>query len=249
MARLSVEHYRANANMTPEHMRKSSRFRDMFRSRPSSSNTLVSPVTRSPPAKSTLSPPVSPTSPTVRPGFDKVGLLPSEQGSVMDVKQALEESGGSRVVQVLEKEVKELKGVSAPHTRDTELDVASMGHVDGVAKSYQETEHTREVNKIAEAFTNAMSKSKDEDAERSANVATGGDPVLSSVETKSPLQCLRHLQSHKELKTSDGVASSIAANGKLSPSNHFEMLLTHSSRRQRVRRQRRGQNHNVCLSF
>ncbi|CAN9305128.1 unnamed protein product [Alternaria alternata] len=71
MARLS-----APANVTPRAERKSSRFREIFKHRPSSSASS-SPVALT---KSPLPPGSSPMlSPTMPPGFQQVGLLPSER--------------------------------------------------------------------------------------------------------------------------------------------------------------------------
>lgn len=76
MARLSVEHFRANSVMTPEKSRKSSRLRDMFKSRSSLSPSTTTDKRRD-------SADVSPlTSPTLKTGFEKVGLLPSERNSL-----------------------------------------------------------------------------------------------------------------------------------------------------------------------
>lgn len=75
MARLSVEHYRASANMRPDPTRNSSRIRDMFRARSSYSLSMSSfqpqPLPQSSP---------NPT-PTVKIGFEQVGLLPGERHS------------------------------------------------------------------------------------------------------------------------------------------------------------------------
>ncbi|RYO13144.1 hypothetical protein AA0111_g12340 [Alternaria arborescens] len=73
MARLS-----APANVTPRAERKSSRFREIFKHRPSSSASL-SPVTINkspPPAESSPMPSL-----TMPPGFQQVGLLPNERSS------------------------------------------------------------------------------------------------------------------------------------------------------------------------
>ncbi|EAT80130.2 hypothetical protein SNOG_12317 [Parastagonospora nodorum SN15] len=200
MARLSVEHYRANATMTPDHVRKSSRFRDIFRSRSSSNNSLVDTMTRSSPVKSPLSPPTSPTSPTIRPGFDQVGLLPSEQEPISDVKQALQDSGGCRVAQALENQVRDLRGVSVPHNLDTRLDMAGVGTTDEAAKNFQETEKTREVNQIAEAFKDAMMENKSQRAEG----VVKGEPMESVDSVNNikdvPLRSLSHSKSQEELR-------------------------------------------------
>ncbi|KAH5592712.1 hypothetical protein HBI45_205660 [Parastagonospora nodorum] len=208
MARLSVEHYRANATMTPDHVRKSSRFRDIFRSRSSSNNSLVETMTRSSPVKIPLSPPTSPTSPTIRPGFDQVGLLPSEQEPIIDIKQALQDSGGSRVAQALENQVRDLRGVSVPHNLDTRLDMAGVGTTDEAAKNFQETEKTREVNQIAEAFKDAMMENKSQRAEG----VVKGEP-MESVDSDNnikdvPLRSLRHSKSQEELREKSRMESS-----------------------------------------
>lgn len=67
MARLSAEHYSAAGTATPDSSGKASRFRDLFRSR--SGTTPES-------STSTLD---SHTSPTVKPGFKKVGMHPNER--------------------------------------------------------------------------------------------------------------------------------------------------------------------------
>jgi len=209
MARLSVEHYRANASMTPNHVRKSSRFRDIFRSRSSSNNSLIDPSTRSPPAKS----PLSPTSPTIKPGFDQVGLLPSEQGSIIDVKQALQNSGGNRLARVLDQQVQDLQGVGIPHSLDTRLDMAGVGHADEAAKNFQETEKTKEVSQIAEAFKEAMLENKSQHVEGLAKrEATESADIGDSVED-IPLRSLRRSKSQEELREKSRIASSTAGNG------------------------------------
>ncbi|OAK96857.1 hypothetical protein IQ06DRAFT_308795 [Phaeosphaeriaceae sp. SRC1lsM3a] len=102
MARLSVERYRANAATTPENTRKNSRFRGIFRSRasmsPSTGPAKSNP--KSPSQTNSQVPPASPTSPTVKPGFEQVGLLPSERTSSGDVKRELENHGGYHILKV-----------------------------------------------------------------------------------------------------------------------------------------------------
>ncbi|KAL5114323.1 hypothetical protein ACEQ8H_007798 [Pleosporales sp. CAS-2024a] len=135
MARLSVEHYRANANMTPDHVRKTSRIRDMFKHRPSNAKSPSGSLAGSPPTKTALSPLVAPISPTVRPGFDQVGLLPSERDPIIDVKKALESNGGTRVAEVLAKHVAGLEDVSAPHSLDTGMNTTSANQAINAAQT------------------------------------------------------------------------------------------------------------------
>lgn len=73
MARLS-----APANDTPKAERKSSRLRQMFKHRPSSSASS-SPATLPKVRQSIDSAPL--LSPSIRPGFQQIGLLPSERSS------------------------------------------------------------------------------------------------------------------------------------------------------------------------
>lgn len=160
MARLSVEHYRANAAMTPENTRKSSRFRDMFKSRSSMSPPFISANSDKKSSTETDSPghPVSPTSPTVKAGFEQVGLLPNERTSLTDIKRELEIHGGHKVVEVLEQQEKGLKGVSVPHDLDTALDGASVDHQDYAAKQALQRSREEEADVIAEAFQKSLSE-------------------------------------------------------------------------------------------
>lgn len=81
MARLSAENHNSNA-ATPKSDRKSGRLRDIFKSRASSISS-PSPVTSVKP----LPVPSSVSSPTVKAGFQKIGLLPSERSSFETVRQ------------------------------------------------------------------------------------------------------------------------------------------------------------------
>jgi hypothetical protein len=84
-----------------------------------------------------MSPPTSPISPTVKPGFERVGLLPSERESLVDLKRELEDHGGNRIAEVLEKQEEELIDVGS--ARD--LDAAEMNS-------------DKETNFITQAFEN-----------------------------------------------------------------------------------------------
>lgn len=236
MARLSVEHYRANASMTPDHVRKPSRFRDIFRSRPSSNNSLVDPATRSPPVKSPLSSPMSPTSPTIKSGFDQVGLLPSEQDSIIDVKKALEDSDGNRLAQALEKQVQDLKGVGVPHSLDARLDMAGVGHAEEVAQNFQETEKTREVNQIAEAFKEAMLENKSQRAEVEAKSESMGSADHGNNVEDVRLRSLRHPKGQEELRKKSRMVSFTAGNGIYEAFRQLRVWLISLSRRQHIRR-------------
>jgi hypothetical protein len=164
MARLSVEHFRANAVMTPEHSRRSSRLLSIFRSRPSNSPSNMEITASSPSVSGQFAPPASPTSPTVKAGFEKVGILPSERSSFVEAKSELEQHGGSRVADVLSKQVEELKGVSVPHNVDTSLQAANLGHQDEIIKQAVQQEKEVEANVIADAFKDALSEHQNEQA-------------------------------------------------------------------------------------
>jgi hypothetical protein len=136
MARLSTEHYRANASMTPD--RKTSRLRGIFKSRSTTgSPSTADAAVKSPSGLSSMSPPTSPISPTVKPGFEKVGLLPSERESLVDLKSELEGHGGNRIAEVLEKQEEDL------------IDVGSARDLDAAEMNSDE-----ETNFITQAFEN-----------------------------------------------------------------------------------------------
>jgi hypothetical protein len=156
MARLSVEHYRANANMTPDHGRKSSRFRDIFKSRSSLSPSTASITDKSTPGPSSPPPPISPTTPTVKHGFEKIGLLPSERSSLLDVQCELENHGGARVAEALKRQGEERKIVDVPHNLDTALSNTGAVRVKRIAKEATENQQSPEANVIADALKNTL---------------------------------------------------------------------------------------------
>lgn len=191
MARLSVEHFRANATMTPEQVRKSGRFRDIFKSRSSLSPSTNSSTTKLPQAADTESPPTSPTSPTVKPGFETVGLLPSERVSFADAKTELEKRGGTHVADVLEKQEKFSKGVGILHDVDTSLDAANVSRVDMAGKKAQEDERFEEANVIAEAFGDAIAMHSEEATVPAQDVPTEDDSSAQAPEEKPSPRVLR----------------------------------------------------------
>lgn len=196
MARLSVEHYRANAAMTPETTRKSSRFRDMFKSRSSMSPPIVTANSDKKSSTETDSPapPISPTSPTVKAGFEQVGLLPSERTSLADTKRELDNHGGHHIVEVLEQQDKDLKGVSVPHDLDTAPDGASVGYQDRAAKQALQKSREEEADVIAEAFQKSLSEHGGMATEHNEN----RQKAVSFEE--SPTHTLRRTKSRKHLK-------------------------------------------------
>ncbi|KAI8931811.1 hypothetical protein NX059_011448 [Plenodomus lindquistii] len=88
MARLSVEHFKSNPN-TPQPERHKNRLRDMFKPR-SSSSASTSPAVLT---KNQLTSPTSSSmSPTIKPGFEQIGLLPSERSSLETTRQTHNEA-------------------------------------------------------------------------------------------------------------------------------------------------------------
>ncbi|KAF1912069.1 hypothetical protein BDU57DRAFT_564721, partial [Ampelomyces quisqualis] len=202
MARLSVEHFRASATMTPEQVRKSSRFRDMFKSRSSMSPSTGASVTKLPLESSIASPPASPTSPTVKPGFETVGLLPSERISLVNAKTELENNGGTHVAEVLEEQKQELKGVGIPHNMDTALDDANVSRNDMAGKKTLENERAEEANVIAEAFGDAIAEHQAEAAEPSQDATPERSSTLGVREEKLSQHILRRCRSRQNLSIS-----------------------------------------------
>jgi hypothetical protein len=119
MARLSVA-----ANATPKAERKSSRLRGIFKPRPGSSASS-SPATLQKLPPSAGSSPLS--SPDVRPGFQQVGLLPSERS--MHSLQQLDENdlGPSETAGLAAVEKSELVSKSELTTPDTHRGSTDLG--------------------------------------------------------------------------------------------------------------------------
>ncbi len=113
MARLSKEHYR-DSPATPSST--SNRLKNVFRRRMNSTSSSTSP--KSPPLLGSPLP-----SPTVKPGFDTVGLLPSERTSLETAKRLLDTNGGKMIKQAIERDLGELseKPVSRKGTAGVNL--------------------------------------------------------------------------------------------------------------------------------
>jgi hypothetical protein len=120
MARLSIEHYRATAAMTPDHARKSSRILGIFKSRSNLSPSTVSTAQNFIPDSVPLSPPTSLTALTSKPGFEKVGVHPSERTLLFELQRELD--GGTRISEALGMQEMELGSVGKPHNLDTTSD-------------------------------------------------------------------------------------------------------------------------------
>jgi hypothetical protein len=162
MARLSVEHYRANANMTPEHVRKTSRLRDMFKSRSSASPSTKESATKSLPGLNSLSPPTSPISPSLQPGFKKVGLFPSERESLLHATSELQNKGGNCVAEALKKQENDLVVVGPPLIADIDPGATIARRTDVMPTNIHKVNREDEANVIAEAFQDTLSKPQDE---------------------------------------------------------------------------------------
>ena len=191
--------------MTTDHARKSSRFREIFKSRSSMSPSNVDLTAKSPSAFSPLSPSTSPISHTVKPGLEKVGLLPSERNSFSDAKRQLEHQGGGRVAELLDRQEKELKDVSVPHNVDTNLDAAGVGQADKVARQVAEEEKIKKADIIAEAFKNALIEHRDENTDGAADVAEGESSTLREIATKETSSLMNHTRP-QQLRKRDGTS-------------------------------------------
>jgi hypothetical protein len=172
MARLSVEHDRVNAAMTPENTRKANRFRDMFKRSSASPQAAANPTE---PATKLMQPssPTSPLSPTVKPGFEKIGFLPSERSSLLDATKVLEDHGGSNLADVLARQEVELKGVSVPHNLNTCLGISQATHADEAAQKEHMESKTEEASFIAEAFKDALTRHQEDHAKGEPDAGEG----------------------------------------------------------------------------
>ncbi|KAF2638629.1 hypothetical protein P280DRAFT_528828 [Massarina eburnea CBS 473.64] len=122
MARLSAENFKNTATPTTRADSKSTRFKDLFRG--GNSRSSLSPLSAiSPPP---ASPPISPTG-EVKPGFQKIGLLPSERaitGIARNRRGAFSISPPVSPRESLAGQEQELKGVSVSHNLDTNLEAS-----------------------------------------------------------------------------------------------------------------------------
>ncbi|KAH7397458.1 hypothetical protein BKA66DRAFT_566564 [Pyrenochaeta sp. MPI-SDFR-AT-0127] len=127
MARLSEEHYKSNPS-TP--IRKSSRFKEMFKRRPSplSSSTSPNSLTKLPIMESPI------PSPKIDPGFEQVGLLPSERISLDEAKHLLEKNGGKAIKKAIEEDMKGIEMKNVPHKFDNSSNVSDAKETGNVTE-------------------------------------------------------------------------------------------------------------------
>ncbi|KAF1940347.1 hypothetical protein EJ02DRAFT_494906 [Clathrospora elynae] len=114
MARLSAQHHK-DAAATPKTERKSSRFRDMFMQRTSSSASS-SPMNLEKSSPGNSSSPLP--SPIVRPGFKQIGLLPSER--------ELDISGGARADEMRKSLQQSFQDALSKHENENEESAVDM---------------------------------------------------------------------------------------------------------------------------
>lgn len=150
MARLSVEHYKSNPN-TPRPERKTNRLRNLLKHRPSSS-TSSSPAlltkTQSP------SSPVMP--PTVQPGFELIGVLPSERSSTETEHRKLDRMGPT-LSEMLREDLKDCgsKDTATPITVPAGHETPAKFHTDCPGLKQIETGALGSPS-LGTAFHNAM---------------------------------------------------------------------------------------------
>ncbi|KAF1828542.1 hypothetical protein BDW02DRAFT_615216 [Decorospora gaudefroyi] len=160
MARLS-----APANETPKTERKSNRFRDIFKNRSGSS------ASSSPTVLSKLPPTIesSPSlpSPTVKPGFQQIGILPSE-GSYSDLwkrEDSQELGSNGSLGAVMEKDKKKFKRGKATSNVD-----CGLTHVDDEGR--QPLVMEKQAQDLAQSWEGAL---LDRQREQAEYVASKGD--------------------------------------------------------------------------
>lgn len=161
MARLSVEHYRANATMTPEHARKTKRFRDMFL------RGSMSP--RTPSASEMPTSEIPPQALTFKPGFERVGVLPSERSSLLDITRELEMNDGPNIAEVLREQAAAPKGSGAAHSVDNKLEPTGVhSQEDGASMAGEKQHKEAEADDFAEAFKTTLSEHQAKPSEKLA---------------------------------------------------------------------------------
>jgi hypothetical protein len=175
MARLSIEHYRANTNMTPD--RKTRRLRGMFKSRSSTGSPSTADVSiNSPTGTSAMSSPTSPISPSVKPGFEKVGLLPSERESLVDLKRELLDNGGKRVAEVLI-DADAMLGADAVRTKTGE----EMNVIAGASQNALALHQADGPDHLEEEVSSALPRlNTDDDSTRDSQLHTPLEQLIAS---------------------------------------------------------------------
>jgi hypothetical protein len=123
MARLSAENYNKLDPETPPAARKPSRFRSMFRG--SHSRSSLSPD----PQDADIVKIFPQDTEIVKPGFEKVGLLPAERADKL--KKLKKEHERNTTGESLEKQVEELKNITIPHVGDMGLEDSGSKLWDG----------------------------------------------------------------------------------------------------------------------
>jgi hypothetical protein len=97
-----------------------------------------------------------PASPTIKYGFEKVGLLPSERSSLLDAERDLENHRGARVAEALKVQGGGLKSIGAPYNLNTKLSDTGVLRVNGIAKEMMGDQWSPEANVIADALKHAI---------------------------------------------------------------------------------------------
>ena len=119
-------------------------------------------------------------------GFEKVGLLPSERPSLEAATKELVNNGGMAISEAMKKPVHEVKGVSASHSLDTELDVSGATQADEVSKIEDNEENAREEHVSKKSMKSRLAIHRDEHAAAVVDVDTSpSSPVLEPANTKA----------------------------------------------------------------
>ena len=142
MARLSAENYINSSPATPHNVRKSSRFKDLFRGPNSRASLSPRPNTADPAETSPLG------AENAKPDFQKVGLLPSERTE--KVKKRIESKKRESPSKSLENHADELEDFGVPHVLGTGLKGSGVRFGDG---DDVDEKHTPETQEMRESST------------------------------------------------------------------------------------------------
>ena len=185
MARLSEEHFKSNSD-TPA--RKHSRFKEIFKYRSIPHSNSASPA-----IITTASPVLRPLgSPTMKPGYEQVGLLPSERTSLETAKRLLEENGGAAVKEAIEDDLQGLKDVCMPGDLNMGHDLLGVTRADEIAKRVTKEQKEEQKRKNERNFGEESSGHQNERAEH-VDFAEGSSSsflVLRTAESKRKLEAL-----------------------------------------------------------
>lgn len=185
MARFSQEHFKSNPS-TP--MRKPSRLKEMFKHRQGSGSKLASPKTLSKLPPSMTDPQASPT---VKEGFEQVGLLPSERTSLETMNRVLNESDGKTIIQTIESDTQEPEHMSVAPNFDPNLNVSEVTQADKVTEREAKQQKLNEEQSSTQSHIYALPKQQIKEVESDVDFAAGASLPTLFPETTDATDCAR----------------------------------------------------------